>query len=89
MAACNLYGGKISKTQINFYQTGHKKGKSEIPGDLTITSGKSAGGFARQRNSMDQNQTLQDVELAMVKCNTIGNHTPFELKNTQMSSFMN
>jgi len=37
MAACNLYGGgKISKTAINFYQTSHKKGKSEIPGDLSV-----------------------------------------------------
>jgi len=39
---------------------------------------------------MDQNQKLgQDVELEMKKCETVGNATPFEHKNTQMSSFMN
>jgi hypothetical protein len=47
MAACNLYGGKVSKTQINFYKSSHKKGVSEIPGDMTIQPGKSAGGFNR------------------------------------------
>lgn len=39
---------------------------------------------------MDQNQQpREDVELEMKKCETVGNATPFEHKNTQMSSFMN
>ena len=60
-----------------------------MPAHLTLQNqGQSAGGFNRQRNSLDQNAT-QTNTMEIKKCETMGNNTPFDLKNTQMSSFMN
>ena len=61
-----------------------------MPAHLTLQNqGQSAGGFNRQRNSLDQNANKDASTMEIKKCETMGNNTPFDLKNTQMSSFMN